>query len=123
MRYMDSPADFLSPPSRIIWNPKLIASVLSQLTPDNLLLFLLSPPSDILNWPDLDFTEQWYKIKYGVTNLNKERLAMWYDVSTSNLKLSLPPSNNYIPRNLSLLPPENETLYPVAVLQPPGRLT
>ena len=63
MRYKESPADFLGPPSRAIWNPKLIASVIGQLTPDNLLLFLLSHQSGILNWPNLAVTEPWYKIK------------------------------------------------------------
>jgi insulysin len=121
MRYMDSPADFLSPPSRIIWNPKLIASVLCQLTPDNLLLFLLSRQSGVLHWSNINVTEPWYKINYHVANFSKENLAMWHDVSTINGDLRLPSANNYIPRNLSLLPlPEEKVPYPIAVLESPG---
>ena len=63
LRYAESPADFLEPPSRAVWDHDLLLSVVNTLTPDNMLVFILSRPSGILEWPELDMVEKWYKVR------------------------------------------------------------
>lgn len=77
-----------------IFNPKLISSTLSYLTPDNFRATLVSQSLDGLNQ-----RERWYGTAYSVDKLCPDFLEQLYNVEL-HPELYLPPKNEFIPENL-----------------------
>ena len=112
MRTIKYPADFLSPPSRAVFDIDLISGALDKLTPYNSVVFVGSPnfvnentPTNPqgLPLPNLDSVEPWFNTSFAKVDTPCEVLNGWHvdDIAT---KLSLPPENSFIPKSLDIHP-------------------
>ena len=91
------------------FNPKRIAQILESLTPDNMILRVITDSAPDVPEKDL-ITETWTETLYSVRKLSdKQKKAM---VSAAlDPALSLPPLNPYMPEELTLVE-EDESDYP-----------
>ena len=111
MRSIKYPADFLSPPSRAVFDLELINSALDKLTPSNSVVFVGSPnflkaaptSPEGLPQPNLDSVEPWFNTNFTKIDIPREVLNSW-SVDDNTIKLSLPPKNNFIPNTLGVHP-------------------
>ena len=112
MRTIKYPADFLSPPSRAVFDIDLINSALDKLMPYNSVVFVGSPDfvdkdtptsPEGLPPPNLDSVEPWFNTRFTKVDTPCEVLNGWH-VDDSATKLSLPPENNFIPKSLEIHP-------------------
>ena len=110
MRTIEDPADFLSPPSRAVLNVSLINNVLNKLTPSNSVVFVGSPnflnatPASLngLPRPHLDAVEPWFNTSFSKNDIPDDVLSAWA-TDNETVKLSLPPENKFIPKQLKVL--------------------
>lgn len=115
MRTIKYPADFLSPPSRAVFDMELINSALDKLTPSNSVVFVGSPDflkdtpttPQGLPQPDLDSVEPWFNTNFSKVDIPHEVLDSW-SVDNNAIKLSLPSENNFIPKKLEIHPLDND---------------
>ena len=111
MRVVKDPADFLSPPSRGIFDIKLIRDTLNALTPSNSLVFIGSPNLEDSNstrpqdfpWPQLNEVEPWFSTAFAKIDIPSDVINIW-KTDNENVKLSLPAENRFIPEDLGILP-------------------
>jgi len=110
MRVVKDAADFLSPPSRGVFDIKLIRDTLNALTPSNSLVFIGSPnlqdsnsarPQDF-PWPELDEVEPWFSTSFAKIETPGDVINTW-KTDDKNIELSLPAKNRFIPEDLEIL--------------------
>eukprot|EP00117_Sycon_ciliatum_P015742 scpid22605/ scgid15468/ Zinc-metallopeptidase, peroxisomal; Peroxisomal M16 protease len=113
MQVLSDPKDFRLPPTRNKFDPKLIRSILTLLTPQRLLLFVSSPhywqqpkepmpnPLNIAK-PTLDQVEKWYKTKFRKDKLSAELVSKLQTAAVS-ATLGIPAKNPFVPGKLRVL--------------------
>ena len=109
MRTIKYPADFLSPPSRAVFDMKLISSALNNLTPSNSVVFVGSPDflkdtptsPEGLPQPNLDSVEPWFNTNFTKIDIPHEVLSSW-SIDDNTIKLKLPTENNFVPKTLGV---------------------
>ena len=110
IRTIKDPADFLSPPSRAVFDMELIHSTLDKLTPSNGLVFIGSwdfgkiiPQG--LRKPYFDMVEPWSGITFDAYDDDTylSSISSWR-IDNDTVKLSLPPENDFIPKALDVHP-------------------
>ncbi|GLS90570.1 pitrilysin [Psychromonas marina] len=82
------------------FNEKFIEQLLTFLTPENSRLFLLSP--DAKGGTAIDY----YKGEYAVDTITDKQQRQWLTDATT-IKLQLPPSNSWLPEDLSIVKAEH----------------
>ena len=126
MRTTVDPIDFLSPPERFVWDPKLVNTVLDQLSPQRSNIFY-SKPSVVLNVTEapgsnhgdcssfgsitrhgfdvssVDLAEPYFGTAYGVYCTPLDLVETWEHVPVLE-GFSLPRLDMFVPQELSLLP-------------------
>jgi len=97
------------------WQPDLIETVLGYLTPQNVRVAVIGKQFE----NEATSTEKWYGTKYKLEKIIPEVINDWNDGSLCKA-LHLPPVNEFIPTDFSLLPrQENPQQYPVVIKDTP----
>eukprot|EP01022_Parablepharisma_sp_SALTPOND_P008142 TRINITY_DN135276_c2_g1_i1.p1 TRINITY_DN135276_c2_g1~~TRINITY_DN135276_c2_g1_i1.p1 ORF type:complete len:1115 (-),score=53.18 TRINITY_DN135276_c2_g1_i1:2733-5687(-) len=110
----DTVKDLLSGPYVVEeYEPERIKALLDRLRPENMLVVLSSQTCV----PDANLEEKWYKSKYSMqdlpSNTIKHLQTATVRASKNGKVLDLPPSNNLLPKNVSLLNvPSNPPVIP-----------
>ena len=84
------------------FRPDLISQVLECLSPKNMNVVIIGKKFE----GSTDCEEKWYGVKYKMTDIDQNLMEKWMNCGL-NEKFSLPPKNDFIPRDLSLKPKEN----------------
>lgn len=91
------------------WRPELINELLSLLTPENVRVGIVAKAFR----DKCTMTEPWYGTKYLEEDIKPSLLKEWSTVKVSE-ELHLPPPNEFIPTNLSLVQCEDTSADPIA---------
>lgn len=128
MTIIKDPADFLSPPSRAIFDVELIKTALNKLTPSNSIVFIGSPnfstPTNLqgLPQPNLDTVEPWFNTSFSKIDTPSDAITAW-NIDNKTVRLNLPPENTFIPKTLKVLPLEkNHATMPTQVKSDNGKI-
>ena len=125
MRLVADPADFLDNPRRLLFDPSLISSTLSHLTPNNTVLLLGTQSLNVsglpssgpapqqlgpapLPWPELTQVEPYYGTQFVVVRASATLLESWGADVVGEGVLALPGKNEFTPEDLALVSPEGE---------------
>jgi secreted Zn-dependent insulinase-like peptidase len=121
--HRDGPLDILSPPSRSVWQPRLIHAVLQRfMKPENMIMLLSSSlfsSSKLLDSVEPIYNSRYRKTKIDTTKLAKSPTSLLDKQITVELpgggdsfkfpalvepfsKLHLPPTNPFLPKDFSL---------------------
>lgn len=95
------------------FEPELIASILDQMTPDNLLVTLQA------NTVETDQQDPWFQAGYSVTPISSERLDKWTQPSTDPA-LQVRQLNPFIADRFEIKPADHILLKPELALQQAG---
>jgi insulysin len=88
-------------PSR--FDPQMIQTLLSSLTPNTCAYFVLADPK--LTGVEPTVQEKWMDASYTIKAIPSSQLLAWSEVR-SHPNIDLPPPNPYLPESLALLPTE-----------------
>ncbi|KAF9594541.1 hypothetical protein IFM89_033511 [Coptis chinensis] len=83
-----------------IWDDKLIAHVLSFLTPENMRIDILSKSFDKQS-KDVQY-EPWFGSQFTEEDIPNSLMKLWSDPPEINTSLHLPSKNEFIPRDFSI---------------------
>lgn len=89
------------------FQPERIQYALSLLTPERCIIQLLAPSSETGVLPT--HTETWMGAEYTIRPLALDWIQLWAH-ATVNDAIQLPPPNPYVPRDLTLSPPDDSTV-------------
>ena len=82
------------------YDSKLTTQMLSYLTPENALLFVMAPPK--LTGVKPTQTEKWLGVKYGIKPVAPDILSKWKYLEPHQ-EMGIPSPNPFIPQNLELV--------------------
>lgn len=82
------------------FQPKRIRFMLQHLSPSNCMVTIQAPTELTKQKPDRK--EHWMGVEYSLVKIDAEKLTLW-DEAPSSPKISIAPSNPFIPSNLSLV--------------------
>ena len=116
MRIIEFPQDYLLNPQRFVYDAANIRTVLNDLLPFTPIILFGSPlfkpnatfldtsssPFPAASYP-LPLTEPIYGTRYNKMNIASQ-LSMYWSTNKTNLGIAVPGKNQYIPKDLSLLP-------------------
>ena len=116
MRIIEFPQDYLLNPQRFVYDAANIRTVLNNLLPFTPIILFGSPlfkpnatfldtsssPFPAASYP-LPLTEPIYGTRYNKMNIASQ-LSKYWSTNKPNLRLAVPGKNQYIPKDLSLLP-------------------
>ena len=81
------------------FRPELITELLEHLSPKKMLVVITTKKFEDI----ADSEEKWFGIKYKKTDIDNTLIDKWMNCGL-NEKFSLPPKNEFIPKDLSLKP-------------------
>ncbi|MGK0289919.1 MAG: insulysin [bacterium] len=90
------------------FDEKLIHSILDQLKPENLQIYLIHP--DVKT----DQKEHWYKTPFSVTTIAQDKIDVWEKAKISS-KFALPKKNIFIPKAVFVKKNHKPTAVPVLI--------
>ncbi len=82
------------------YKPELVQKILSQMTPENCIYFIIAPPN--LTGIDPEKTEKNSGGEYSIRKISENYLDKWANIPASS-QIALPKPNPYIPTDLKLL--------------------
>lgn len=92
------------------YNPQSISTLVSSLTPDSCVYFVMVDPSK--TGVITDQKEKWMAAEYTITSIPESKVAALKDVAP-NPEIEMPPSNPYIPSHLALVTEQKSTKDPI----------
>ena len=84
------------------FRPDLINKVLECLTPKNMNVVIVGKKFEGMT----DREEKWFGVKYKMSDIEHNLMDKWMNCGLND-KFSLPPKNEFIPRDMSLKPRED----------------
>jgi len=127
MTIIKDPEDFLSPPSRAVFDVKLIQTALNKLMPSNSVVFIGSHNFSVnhlqgLPQPNLDMVEPWFNTSFSKIDIPPDVIDAW-NTDNKTVRLGLPPENTFIPKTLEIIPlEENHSKMPTQIKNDNGKI-
>ncbi|CAM3468928.1 insulinase family protein [Parendozoicomonas haliclonae] len=100
------------------YNPKRIQHILAQLTPDNMLVRVSSDQKPPVEEAELK-TEPWMGMTYSTRKLSEDQQAFYLSPSPMADQLAIPPTNTFLPEDLTLNDGQ-ESKKPKLIVNKPG---